>query len=353
MGGAEIQIKYLVSYLVEKGVEVHFVFEDKGISYNNSLGINLYPLKKINLSKRFGNRWFFYQKRIKELLHQIQPDAIYTRFYSSWSGFAAMYSKKDNIPHVWAIASDNDLLKDDISKSFYKVLDRIEDRIVIKAFANATHIIVQNERQKKELQNRYNRKGILLTQAAPIVQTNEIVKEEGKIKVVWVANLKQLKRPELFLKIADAFTGNPEFEFIMIGRPHASYLEQIKQSQAKNENFSYLGELSNNAVNTVLLCSHILINTSDYEGFSNTFVQAWLRKVVVISMNSNPDNILTTQNIGYLLPETNQIEQTLIEFSNYRQILKKMGDDAFNYAREHHNLDNNLQKVTELLNLNS
>ena len=38
--------------------------------------------------------------------------------------------------------------------------------------------------------------------------------------------------------------------------------------------------------------SKILINTSSFEGFPNTFVQAWANGVPVISLKVDPDNII-------------------------------------------------------------
>ena len=109
MGGAELQILYLAKELVNEGFEVHYIFEDKGVSYSNVLGVHLHPLKKINLSKKLGQRWFLYSKIIKNKLNQLKPDIIYTRFYSSWSGVAASYSMRNQCKHIWAVASDNDL----------------------------------------------------------------------------------------------------------------------------------------------------------------------------------------------------------------------------------------------------
>ena len=43
----------------------------------------------------------------------------------------------------------------------------------------------------------------------------------------------------------------------------------------------------------------ILINTSLFEGFPNTFLEAGLQKTPIISLHSNPDNILNKLQAGY------------------------------------------------------
>ena len=72
-------------------------------------------------------------------------------------------------------------------------------------------------------------------------------------------------------------------------------MEQIKV----DSNLQYLGEVSQDEVNRRLREGHILVNTSRYEGFSNTFVQAWMRRVPVVSLTVDPDNILVRENIGF------------------------------------------------------
>jgi hypothetical protein len=45
--------------------------------------------------------------------------------------------------------------------------------------------------------------------------------------------------------------------------------------------------------------SRFLVNTSDVEGFFNTFIQAWMRNTVVLSMNVDVDDTLKDQGLGY------------------------------------------------------
>ncbi len=53
----------------------------------------------------------------------------------------------------------------------------------------------------------------------------------------------------------------------------------------------FCGAISQQEVNAELANAHVLVNTSLYEGFPNTFIQAWMRRTVVVSLNVNPDGI--------------------------------------------------------------
>ncbi|WP_339755323.1 glycosyltransferase [uncultured Winogradskyella sp.] len=351
MGGAEIQIKYLVSFFKKKDLNVHYIFEDKDKPYTNELNINLHPLKRIKIPKTIGNRWFLYRNTILKLLHTIEPNVIYTRFYSSWTGMASNYSVKNKIPHLWAIASNNDLVKKTKFNFLLKPFDFFEYLIIINAFKHTKNIIVQNNEQKLLLKKNFGIDGLLLRQAVPKPKNEKINKEYNKLNIVWIANLKKIKRPEYFIQIADEYSDNPNFKFIMIGRQNENYKKLIEESNLNNSNFQFRGEVSNSEVNEILLESHILINTSEYEGFSNVFLQAWSRKNIVFSMNSNPDEILTKENIGCLIPTIEEIKNKLNYFWQNREELEGMSERAYKYVAANHNLDYNLHKIAELMKI--
>lgn len=347
MGGAELQIKLLVEQLIMNNYTVSFIFEDKGLPYSNELKINLIPLKKIAIKKTFGSRWIFFHRKLFTILQKQNPDIIYTRFYSSWSGVASVFAKRNNKFHIWALASDSDLKNKPVS--ILRPFDIIEKKWVSKAFKDASLIITQNNYQQNELKVKYNRQGFLFPQSAICDTTNTFQKDSDKLKICWIANLKSLKRPDLFLQLVKSMANNKSIEFFMIGRPHKEFKEQIKAIEKNNNNFHYLGELSNDNVNKILSSSHILINTSDYEGFSNTFVQAWMRKVVVISFNSNPDEILTKEDIGFVNNNLEEVVEIILSLSNNRDLLAKKAEKAFHYAHEYHSYERNFKKLLKLI----
>lgn len=351
MGGAELQISYLVKRLLLEKCEIHYIFEDKGKIISSVERIYLHPLKRIILKKRFGSRWFLYKKQINRLLNEIKPDIIYTRMFSSWSGIASIYAKSNSIQHIYAIASDQDLRVFDKANSFLKLLDFFERKYVKQAFKLASVILTQNQYQQTNLQEKFEREGVLIQQAAELCEEELILKEESPYTVVWIANLKKVKRPEYFIEVVRALKDEKCIEFKMIGRGIELYSDLIKNAENTIPNFEYLGELKNSEVNDILCKAHILVNTSDYEGFSNTFVQAWMRKVVVISMNSNPDNILTEQKIGFVCPTGKDMITKIKELVLHSEYLSSLGNKAFSYARENHSTNKNLQKIIDLMNL--
>ena len=335
--------------LISKNFKVFFIYEDKKTPFVSEFNeINLIPIKYIIKSKRLGDPWILQKREIFKHLYRIKPDVIYTRTFSSWSGYATKYAFKNNISHVWAVASNNDIPNIDNKISVLKPFDKLAKSLMNFSIKNCSHIIVQNSKQQSDLLNLYGRKGVLVTQGSEVVKDVKLIdKSSRKLEVIWIANLKDIKQPELYLDIVRAYANDSRVNFTMVGRSSNIYNKKINELNSIS-NFKFLGELKNEGVNTLLLKSHVLVNTSISEGFSNTFVQAWLRKVVVVSMNSNPSDILTKLNIGYIENDIDKIKARIDFLIENKKNLMITADKAYHYALEHHDIDRNLNKVIAL-----
>jgi glycosyltransferase involved in cell wall biosynthesis len=106
--------------------------------------------------------------------------------------------------------------------------------------------------------------------------------------VLWVSTIRQWKRAELFLQLAQAL---PDIQFRMIGGMSRSEGDsaatdlffEIEAVARKLPNVEFLGFLPYRDVELHFDQARLVINTSDYEGFPNTFLQAWARGIPTIS----------------------------------------------------------------------
>lgn len=350
MGGAELQISYLARCARTAGFEVYYIYEDTGKPITNYDHLVLCPLKRIKSFFGLHRRWFQYCGKINKTLNEIVPDLIYTRYTSSWNGFAAQYAKKHKIKHIHALTSDRVPSFELNFKLLLLPFDFFEPLLMCRGLKLASEVIVQNLNQQRILFSRFGRKGVLIDQMTPYVDGATIIKKNTPVQVLWIGNLKQIKRPEIFIELAGRLADlDVDHRMIMIGRFSLKF-ESIMNFANKNlPNFEYMGELSQSQVNDLLTKSHILVNTSEFEGFPNTFVQAWMRKVPVISMNSNPNEIITKFNVGFIAPTIFELENSIKSLISDSGLRERMGNNAYDYAIKNHTIENNIDKVISLL----
>lgn len=348
MGGAELQIFYLVENAKKIGYKIFYIYVDNGKVIKNADDVILYPLTSSML--RFRSKWFQFRKKIKKILNEIQPDIIYTRYTSSWCGFAAIYAKKNKVKHIHALASDK---APDIKislKIFFHPSKIAEFLYMSRGLQIATEVIAQNKFQQELLLKNFCRRGILINQMTPFVKDVNIIKHDSPILVLWIGNLKNIKRPEIFIELAQILDHfNITHRMIMIGRPSKKYEYLLKCAVNNLSNFEFKGEISQDHVNNLLLESHILVNTSEFEGFSNTFVQAWMRKVPVISMHSNPNEAITKNMLGFVAPEFQDLVEFTKELIANADLRKSMGENAYTYAVLNHTLEKNISEIFSLI----
>jgi glycosyltransferase involved in cell wall biosynthesis len=113
-------------------------------------------------------------------------------------------------------------------------------------------------------------------------------------------------------------------------------------------NVDYLGPLSQEEVNAQLNGAYAFVNTSLYEGFPNTFIQAWLRRVPVVSMAVNPDGILEAASVGLLAPTEDRLVEAVRRLLENTTVREELARNAGVYAREYHSMKN-VARLSQLI----
>lgn len=341
-GGAELQAYYLAKMASEKGWYVYYIFISNGRPYNNSLNIALLPIKKNHLANKIGNTKYLYILQVLKLLNKIHPDAIYHRAASALTGIATLYSQLNTTDMIYHIASDKELIK----TNWYR-LHRIPENILRRhGQIHAKIIIAQTHAQAKEYSINHNRNVTAVIYNGHPIPNNAPVKR-AETTIVWVANMKPIKQPDTFIKLAADLKKHHAVTCVMIGRID-NYTKMIDKAVSEGYIIA-LGELPNDEINEILSKAHILVNTSTHEGFSNTFIQAWMRKTPVVSLNVNPDNILDTHGIGFCSGSYDQLVTDVSKLiKNKNQIRENMASKARDYSIKNFSLDNLSKTLTQL-----
>lgn len=303
MGGAELQARFIAEGLAARpDFEVHYLArrclpEPAGDPYcvrciGNDAGIRRRAV-------------FFDAPKLWRALRAIDPDVVYQRMRQSYTGVAAAYARRFDKRFVFHAASDYDVMQRSFPKPFSLNVpfDWLETVLGNHGVRRASAIVTQTQRQADLLQRYLGRR------AAAVVPNfhPEPLPGEGLEKsavdflAVWVGNFRQVKRPELFVRLAEDLRHLPNVRFAMVGRAGNQRTHGELHAKIRSlGNLEYLGELSHDEVNRLLARAHCLVNTSDAEGFSNTFIQAWMRRTVVLSLSADVDGALAGGELGYL-----------------------------------------------------
>ena len=198
-------------------------------------------------------------------------------------------------------------------------------------------------------EHKFHKQCVLINQFTPFVDESSIHKDTRPIRILWIANFKTLKRPELFVNLAKRLSKYASMiKMEMYGRSTTADLQLLKEIQDIPW-LEYKGEVPTEEMLGALAKSHLLISTSQYEGFSNTFVQAWMRKVPVISMGSNPNDIFSRLKVGYYEPNFEKMVQCVEKLIENEDSIQTMGELSYQYAVGNHSLESNLPKILNVL----
>ncbi|MCK9532416.1 MAG: glycosyltransferase [Gammaproteobacteria bacterium] len=296
MGGAQYQAKVLIDRLLQDGDYAIDYLARRVDEHHRPAGYRIIRIGDTQGLHRHS--MLFDARKLLRILHAIRPDVIYQQVGCVYTGVAAHYAKHAHCNLVWQIASDIDVTPWHGRRRLDMPLRYLEKRILEYGIRYSTHIVAQTEQQRALLLHHYGREPDALVRNFHPLPTEPLAKT-APVKILWVANIKKVKQPEIFIRLARELGGTGA-QFVMIGAPAETreWQASLETQMALAPQLSYLGAQPQEEVNRLLAEAHLLVNTSEYEGFSNTFIQAWMRQVPVVSLNVNPDGVFDGERMG-------------------------------------------------------
>jgi glycosyltransferase involved in cell wall biosynthesis len=343
MGGAQYQVRCLLEQLRHNAdIEIFYLAHlTPKVLKRGSYTIVPIGFVPNALGKRLGRAIFLPDlPSLYRALRRITPHVVYQRALQSYTGVCAYYCARHDAKLIFHAAHE-----DDVQPQTYAswrpgaVVNRIERRIAEYGLKRADAIVVQTEDQARLLREHYGRStNCVVRNFHPAPERPLANRSRAMLRrITWVANFKPMKNPEIFVDLAESFVDRTDVEFVMVGRPGpVGRYKRLHDRIRGLPNLSYLGELPVERVEELLEESDIFVNTSKAEGFPNTFIQAWLRGVPVISCCVDPDRCLSEGGGGIVTHGAAGLKAAVAQLLDDPERLRMLRDSARNYALANH-----------------
>ena len=277
IGGESVQQSLLAKAFVSFGYHVSLVTLDVG-QQDGGVIDNIKVWKTYREEAGIPVFRFLYPRitSIVRALTHADADIYYQSPAGMLTGLTAAFCRAKGRKFIHRIASDANCIPGQQLIRYWR------DRKVYEyGLRRADLVAAQTVKQIRLLRNHYGLRSVPVNMVVEFPKENSNAKRD--IDVLWVNNLRQVKRPELFLQLAAMLSG---YRFVMIGGPcpgQDNYYQQILHKAGALGNLEFLGALPYGKINQYFARAEVFVNTSEIEGFPNSFLQAWVRGVPVVS----------------------------------------------------------------------
>jgi glycosyltransferase involved in cell wall biosynthesis len=340
IGGAEVQQNFIARGLQAAGFQVSIVTDDFGQPDEVEIdGLRVVKIVKSGMSLPIIRYFHPRLTSIWSAMRRADADIYYYRCAGAATFVAGLYARTHGKRFIYASACDLDFDRPR-TKELFKGRGGWRDLQLFRAGLKMAHTAVAQHRLQVETYRRWHNNEAELIPSCYAPPTGEKSAPAGV--VLWVSVMRKGKRPELFLKLAQLF---PDIKFRMIGGisqasgdndAEAFYLE-IESSARSLSNVEFLGFLPYQEADQHFNEANLLVNTSDFEGFPNTFLQAWARGIPTVSfVNSGAKDEQGA--IGFIANDLDEMQETVARLSADAVAWSRESKRCLKYFRANHSM---------------
>jgi glycosyltransferase involved in cell wall biosynthesis len=334
IGGVEWQTSLLARWLHGRGHHVTFLTWDEGGGPEEMIdGIRV--IKICGRDEGVRGIRFFHPKwtGLVSAMKKADSDVYYHNCGECVTGQIALWCMLNDRAFVFTAANDTDC--DPELPEFKHFKDRALYRLGLR---KADRIIVQTESQQKMLERGLGLHSSVIpmpcqrhphspTEGRRMIQSN---------RVLWIARVCPQKRPDRLVAIAKQC---PDLEFDIVGPHYQDPLSRKALADAQLlQNLTIHGPLSREQVRMLLPKAACLLCTSDYEGFPNTFLEAWSHALPVVS-TFDPDHVISRHKLGLVAHGVTELAHAIRELIASVDLYRECSTNALTYFLTHHDAE--------------
>jgi glycosyltransferase involved in cell wall biosynthesis len=283
-GGAELQVALLSRELAARGHEVVIVGAEDA-----PRGEAVYDGVRTRPGGRFhtGGLWdtACAVPCVYGLIKEERPDYVCLLGWTAWLGF--LLGAKHRTRLVYICGSDAEV------DGGYRRANRLRGGIFERGLRGADQRFAMSEHQRDLMERAHLPCAMYRNLILPRKEPRQTTKD---IDFLWVSRCVALKKPHLFLDLAQAI---PAARFVMIIPPEDRALwESVRDRAIKLPNVEFLEGVPYREVQRYFDRAEVFVNTSDFEGFPNSFIQMGQGGGTILSLSVDPDGLLTDYGAG-------------------------------------------------------
>lgn len=120
--------------------------------------------------------------------------------------------------------------------------------------------------------------------------------DHKQIDLLWVSRCQPIKRPHLFLDLVQRL---PDARCRMVcPREDVALWNAVRERAVGIPNLEFIERVPYHEIQSVYDAAKIFVNTSEWEGWPNSFIQSGLGGTALLSLDVNPDGLFETYNLG-------------------------------------------------------
>lgn len=313
IGGEQVQQTLLARAMIRRGHQVAMVTADYGQPDGETWhGIKVFkayrPTAGLPVVRFIHPRW----TGLWSALRRANADIYYTSCAGMQVGLLAMFCRRHGRGMVFRLASDTDA-----DPKALLIRYRRDKLLYAYGLRRAHAVLAQHGRQRHMLQANY---GVDSEVADMLVDPpgRELPLPVRDVPILWVNNLRDFKRPDLALDLARRL---PQQHVHMVGGPQpgfAQLYEDIRAQASALPNLTFHGRVPYHEVGDFYDRARVFVNTSDTEGFPNSYLQSWRRGVPVVAF-FDPDGLIRREGLGHAVGSMEEMA---------RKVDRLLADDA-------------------------
>jgi glycosyltransferase involved in cell wall biosynthesis len=343
IGGVERQTSVLARWLAERGHRVSFLtWDEGGPAEEMSDGVRV--IKLCRQDAGLPGLRFFHPKwsSLNAALRNANADVYYHNCGECVTGQIALWCRRNRRAFVFSAASNADC-----DPRLPELKSRRERTLYRWGLRHADRVITQTLTQQRDLREHFGRESEVVPMPCPGPDAAAYVppRTDGR-RVLWIGRVCRVKRPDRLVEVAAAC---PDVQFDMAGPVYEdAFSREAARAAGELPNVTVHGAVPRELIGELYRQASLLCNTSDYEGFPNTFLEAWSHGLPVVS-SFDPDSIIRRHDLGLVVTEAQEMAAGLRSLlDSPAEYLTKSGH-ARRYYESHHTVEAVLPQIEALL----